>query len=141
MPRGKKELAEQIIPKLREAKSFRLTGFHWQDAPQLILGLVISLVLLTGINLAYAAVFSKDLLIDEGRADLQHDSLQIIQETVSTSEALLKATREDDQDAIQWCRKKFAENEERQRQLSEREAQRLAEHAIAEKAMARQLLD
>jgi len=56
-----------------EAKSFRLTGLHWKDAPQLILGLVSSLVLLTGINLAYAAVFSKDLLIDEGRPDLQHD--------------------------------------------------------------------
>ena len=50
-----------------EAKSFRLTGLHWKDAPQLILGLVSSLVLLTGINLAYAAVFSKDLLIDEAR--------------------------------------------------------------------------
>ena len=118
-----------------EAKSFRLTGLHWKDAPQLILGLVSSLVLLTGINLAYAAVFSKDLLIDEGRPDLQHDSLQIIQETVSTSEALLQAMQEDDQDAIQRCRKKLAENEERQKQLFERKAQRLAEHAIAEKAL------
>ena len=118
-----------------EAKSFRLTGLHWKDAPQLILGLVSSLVLLTGINLAYAAVFSKDLLIDEGRPDLQHDSLQIIQETVSTSEALLQAMQENDQDAIQRCRKKLAENEERQKQLFERKAQRLAEHAIAEKAL------
>jgi len=43
--------------------------------------------------------------------------------------------QEDDQDAIQRYRKKLAENEERQKQLFERKAQRLAEHAIAEKAL------
>ncbi len=117
------------------AQSFRLTRFHWRDAPQLILGLVGSLILLTGIHLAWAAVFTKDLLIDKDRPDRQEDFLQVAQEVVSTSEALLQAIRDDDQDAIRRCQKKLKENGERQKQLHEREAQRLVEHAIAENAL------
>jgi len=119
-------------------QSFRLTRFHWRDAPQLILGLVGSLILLTGIHLAWAAVFTKGLLIDKDRPDRQEDFLQVaqeVQEVVSTSEALLQAIREDDQDAIRRCQKKLEENGERQKQLHEREAQRLVEHAIAENAL------
>lgn len=35
------------------AKSFRLTGFQWRDAPALIIGLTMSFLLLTGMNLLW----------------------------------------------------------------------------------------
>jgi hypothetical protein len=38
------------------AKSFQLIGFQWRDAPALIIGLMISFLLLTGMNLAWAGV-------------------------------------------------------------------------------------
>lgn len=117
-----------------EAKSFRLTGFHGRDTLQLIVGVASSLIVLTGINLACAAVFTKNLLIDKDCPDRQQE-LQVIQEAVAHSEALLQALREDDQDALERCRKKLDESVEFQKQLRVREAQRLADHALAEKAL------
>jgi len=38
------------------AKSFQLTGFQWRDAPALIIGLMMSFLLLTGMNLAWAGL-------------------------------------------------------------------------------------
>jgi hypothetical protein len=38
------------------AKSFQLTGFRWRDAPALIIGLMMSFLLLTGMNLAWAGL-------------------------------------------------------------------------------------
>lgn len=117
-----------------EAQFFRLTGFHWRDTPQLMLGLASTLILLTGVNLAYAAVFAKDLLTDKDRPDVQQE-FQIAREAVANSEALMQAIRKDDQDAIERCKKKLEEFDERQKQRPAREAQRLAEHASAEKAL------
>lgn len=39
-----------------KARSFRLTGFRWRDAPALAIGLVMSVLLLTGINLAWVGL-------------------------------------------------------------------------------------
>ena len=39
-----------------QAKSFRLNGFRWRDTPFLIIGLTLSVLLLTGLNLLVAAV-------------------------------------------------------------------------------------
>ena len=47
-----------------EAKFFDLNGFQRRDFPYLVIGLVDLLILMTGFNLAYAAAFSKDLLVD-----------------------------------------------------------------------------
>ena len=55
---------DKILEKVNEgsffydpnAKSFQLTGFQWRDAPALIIGLMISFLLLTGMNLAWAGL-------------------------------------------------------------------------------------
>jgi len=125
------ERALRLDPK---AKSFRLTGFHWRDAPRLMLGLAASFILLAGINLAYAAVFEKDLLFDKERPDPQEE-FQVVQEGVALGEAVTQAMREGDQDATQRCRKKFDEFMERHKARQVREAQRVVEHANAEKAL------
>ena len=38
------------------ATSFQLTGFQWRDAPAFIIGLMMSFLLLTGMNLAWAGL-------------------------------------------------------------------------------------
>jgi len=117
-----------------KAKSFRLSGFRWRDTPQLMLGVASILMLLTGINLACAAVFTKNLLIDNDRPGMQQE-LQGFEEVVANADALMEAIRQDDQDAIERCRKKLEACGERQKQRRAREAQRVAEHANAEKAL------
>lgn len=55
---------DQLLEKVNEgsffydpnAKSFRLTGFQWRDAPALIIGLMMSFLLLTSMNLAWAGL-------------------------------------------------------------------------------------
>ena len=55
---------DQLFEKVNEgsflyfpnAKSFRLTGFQWRSAPALIIGLMMSFLLLTGMNLAWAGL-------------------------------------------------------------------------------------
>ena len=117
-----------------ENQSFRPTGFHWRDAPQLLLGFTSILMLLTGLNLAFAAVVTKNMLLDNDQPDLQQE-FQLVQEVVAHSDALIEAIRKGDQDAIKRCRQKLEEIDERQKQRPAREAQRLAEHAKAEKAL------
>ena len=99
-----------------------------------MLWLATSLVLLTGLNLAREAVFSKDLLGDDVPADLRQD-VPDFQGMIENSEALIQAVRQNDPAAIQRCKDKLAEFQERERQRPAREAQRLAERAIAEKAL------
>lgn len=116
------------------AKSFRLTGFEWRDAPQWLLGGAAALLLLTGVNLGRAAVFTKDLLVDEGRLDMRQE-IDVVEEALALSAALTQAIEEGDPVAVERCRKNLDEFEERERRRQVREAQRLADHANAEQAL------
>lgn len=119
----------------REAGSFRLTGFRWPDAPRLLVAMVGALMMLTGVRLGVAAVFTKDLLIDRDRQDRGRAVLQVAEDAVAASEALLLAMRDDDQEAIARCRRRVEELAARREQLLEREARRAADLAIAGEAL------
>lgn len=117
-----------------EAKSFRLTGFEWRDAPQWMLGVAAALLLVTGLNLGRAALFTKDLLVDEGRPDMQRE-LTIVEEGLALSKALTQAMEEGDPGAVERCRKNLDAFDERGKQRQAREVQRLAEHENAEQSL------
>jgi len=49
-----------------QAKSFQMTGFRWRDAPVLLVSLVLSFVLLSGVNLAMGfglAFLNRDVVL------------------------------------------------------------------------------
>ena len=119
------------------AGSFRLTGFTWRDAPRLACGVTGTLILLTGIRLASAAMFADQRLVDRDAGDIEREMLEVTREAVANSDALLQAIRDDDQEAIRRCREKTEANEERLERLRERGGRQAVEHAIAERAMRR----